>query len=157
PRGDLVGDDERRPERYGAGDRDPLALPPGQLVRVAIEEGQRQADMGEQRRGCGARGATSRDTAEGAQRLGHGRRDAMARVERALRVLEHELHALSQRTQLALGEMRDVSALEDEAAARRLVEPEQRAAERGLAGAALAHDPQGFAAIEAKVDAAQDG
>ena len=48
-RGRLVADDDLGPHDEGAGDGDALALPAGQLARIAVHEARRQADALEHR------------------------------------------------------------------------------------------------------------
>ena len=78
--------------------------------------------------------------------------DREARVERRVRVLEHDLDALSHRQQLGAREREQVAAVEDRLAAgraaARLVQAQQRQAERRLARARLADDAERVAGAQ---------
>ncbi len=90
-----------RLEHHGAGDGDALALAAGELVRIAILGVGIEADLGERGadalaslvvarcRGCWMMQAFLDDLADG-----------QARGERAVRVLEDDLHLLAQRAHL---------------------------------------------------------
>ena len=79
--------------------------------------------------------------------------DALARVERRVRVLEDHLHLAPERPQLAPRERRDVGAVEADRAARRLVQPHEQPAERRLPAARLADDAERLAAPDLERDA----
>ena len=86
-------------ERQRPGDADALALATGELVREARERGRApgrpaRAARRPARRGCPATFWIS-------QRLGDGGADRHPRVERRVRVLEHDLHLAAQLAQLA--------------------------------------------------------
>ena len=87
-----------------------------------------------------------------AERLAHDPPHAVARVQGRVRVLEDHLHAPAQRPQGALAEVRDVLAVEDHVPVRGLVEAQDRPAERGLAAAGLAHEPERLAALDGEGD-----
>ena len=65
---DLVGDDEVRLQRQGAGDACALALAARQLVRIAVDESRRQADEIEQGGGAIASVAPSLQTSMDVER-----------------------------------------------------------------------------------------
>ena len=69
-------------------------------------------------------------------------RDAHARVERGIRVLEDDLHVLAARPQLGVREAHQIRAVEQHLPAGRLDEPEDALADGGLAAARFAHQPQ---------------
>src|SRR5262249_44328943 len=69
------------------------------------------------------------------------------------RVLEDQLHVAALGLQLALRQRRQVGALEEDVAAGRLEQPQDRAAERGLAAAGLADEADRLAAPDGEVDA----
>ena len=103
----LVADDQLRLERERARDPDPLALAAGELVRVAVDVLGREADAGEQLADAALHvllGAVDRE------RLADDLADALARVQRRVRVLEDDLHLLAQRPQPALRQLGDVDA-----------------------------------------------
>ena len=77
----------------------------------------------------------------------------MPRVQRGIRVLEDHLHPAPERPQLGLAEVRDVLAVEDDPAAGRLVETQDRPAHGGLPAARLADEAERFAATDLERDA----
>src|SRR5262249_54090614 len=77
-----------------------------------------------------------------------------ARIERAVRVLEDDLHLAADRPQIVVAQLREIAPLEDHFAARRALELENAAAGRRLAAARLAHEPEGLAALEREAHAA---
>jgi hypothetical protein len=76
------------------------------------------------------------------QRLGERLPHGHAGVERAVGILEHDLHAAAQRAQRAGVERQHVLAIEGHAAGVRLDQPEDSAAHGGLAAPRLAHEPE---------------
>ncbi len=88
-----------------------------------------------------------------AQRLADHPPDRVARVQRRVRVLEDHLHPPAQRPHLALAQVRDVGAVEADRAAGRLVQAQQRPADRRLAAARLADEPERLAALDRQRDA----
>src|SRR5215211_6900732 len=76
----------------------------------------------------------------------------MPRVQRRVRVLEDHLHPASERPELLLVELRDVLAVEDDPPGRRRVQPQDRAADGGLAAAGLADEPERLAAVDGQRD-----
>ena len=76
--------------RQRAGDGDALALAAGELVRVAVQRVARQPDLLDQFAGPRPPLGAAADALD-AQRLGDDVGDRHARVERAERVLEHDL------------------------------------------------------------------
>ena len=87
----LVGDDQPWPSNERPRDGDALPLAARKLMRVLPGVGSLEADSLE--RGLNASPALcARRSAERRQRLGHDLLDALARVERAVRVLEDHLH-----------------------------------------------------------------
>ena len=85
-----------RPQGEGAGDRDALALPARQLVRPAGHVDAREPDLVQQRGHprLDAPASSSRRCVRSGSATTSLTRDA--RVERADRVLEHDLHLASQ-------------------------------------------------------------
>ena len=82
------------------------------------------------------------------QRLADDPADAVARVQRRERILEHHLHPPPQRTQLALAELRDVLPVEQDASGGRLVQPQDRPPDGRLAAAGFADEPKRLAALD---------
>ena len=68
-------------------------------------------------------------------------------------ILEDHLHPPAQRPQLALAEVRDVRAVEDDLAAGGLVQAQERAADGRLAASGLADEPERLAALDLERDA----
>ena len=93
----LIGDDEVRPHRQRARNRDALALPAGELMRIALGRFRAEPDDVQQladvllRLRLGARDLVQ------AQRLAEDVGHRHARVERRIGILEHHLHAAAQR------------------------------------------------------------
>ena len=85
--------------------------------------------------------------------LAHDLAHRHPRVERRVRILEDVLHAPPHGAQLGVGQARDVDLVEDDAAERGLVQPEDRAREGALARARLADDAQRLAAADVERDA----
>ena len=87
----LVRDDKPRPGDQRARDGDALALPTGKLMRMLQGIGSVEAD-GFERASHASPALGARRSAERRQRLGHDFLDALARIERTIRVLEDHLH-----------------------------------------------------------------
>ena len=87
----LVRDDQRRPQHQRPGQAEALALPPGELVRVALGRHGRQAHLVEQRADppplLGPVSFALDD-----ERLAQDRADPHPRVHGRIGVLEHQLH-----------------------------------------------------------------
>ncbi len=86
----LVGDDQARIERERARDADALALTTRELVRVAVVVLGSEADDVHQL--LHRRLASRRDWPVDHERVGDQRADALARIERRVRILEDHLH-----------------------------------------------------------------
>ena len=119
-RGRLVEQKEARLEHERARDRDALALAAGKLMRIAEAELRIEPDRSERRRDP-PRGIVE---AVHERRLGERARHGLARMERARRVLEYELHDAATRADI---ERRKRRAVDRESAARQRLEPGQRA------------------------------
>ncbi len=89
-----------RVERQRAGDADALALPAGELVRVALGVLGAQADGLEQLEDALLALGLGADAVD-AQRLADDVAHAHARVQRGVRVLEDDLHVAAQALHLA--------------------------------------------------------
>src|SRR5262249_15549199 len=141
-----------RRERERPRHADALALPAGELVREAVDVVGREADHLEQLLDPRAQVAARRAFVD-AKRVADDLADALARVQRRVRVLEDHLHLAPVRPQLAPRELRDVAAVEGDASARRLVQAHEQAAEGGLAATGLSDHSEGLAAIDLERDA----
>src|SRR5918995_5978605 len=145
-RGDrLVQDDEVRVEGEGARDADALTLAAGELVRIAAGGVPGEPDRLEELSYTGGEVSSSGE-AMGPHRLADDPADAVARIERGEGVLEDDLHAAPEGTELAFAAVSDVLAVEDDAARGRLVEPQDRAPDRRLAASRLTHQSERLAA-----------
>ena len=76
------------------------------------------------------------------QRFGDDCTDGHAWVERRIRILEHDLHSPTSATQVAIGELQDVGALELDRPRRGLEQAQHTPSDRRLARARLAHQPE---------------
>ena len=148
----LVADDQLGVDREGARDADALALAAGELVREAVVVLRVQPDDLEQLLDA------LLDLRLGAhlvhlERLGDDEADALARVQRRVRVLEDHHHLAPVRTHLGAGQARDVAAVEDDPAGRRIEEAHDAARHRRLAAAGLADDAERLALADREGDA----
>jgi hypothetical protein len=84
-------------------------------------------------------------------RRGDDRADCLARIERRERVLEDDLHVAPVGTHPGPVQVSDVRALEDDDAARRLIQPGHQPAGRRLPAARLPHQAEGFAGVHGEV------
>ena len=151
----LVGDDQHRVGHQRAGDADALALAAGEGVRVAREMGGVEADQ------LGDLGDALLDVDRpdplGAKRLADDVADRHPRRERGERVLEDHVHVAAQATERALAGLRQVDRRlvaggEDRRSRGRVDGADDRAAERGLAAAGFADQPEHLAAGEVEAD-----
>ena len=132
--------------REGAGDGDPLLLPPGQLVRVALGVRDRQVDALQQLghpRLLLRLGDQLEEIEGSADGLAHG----LLRIQGGVRVLEDDLYAPAKLRPAVAREARQPIAFEHQVAAGGGLQSDHGAAQRGLATAALAHDGQGAPAL----------
>src|SRR5438309_1663280 len=142
-RGDrLVADQDLRAQGERAGDRDPLALAAGELVRVLGERVGGEAHLVEQlqaeRAPLGLAAADAVDLHRLHQDLAHRE----ARIERGIRILEHDLDAPLVGVRRLRRQRQQVPALEQHFAAGSLVQAHEQQADRGLAGAGFADHPE---------------
>ncbi|MDQ1080944.1 hypothetical protein QE401_003470 [Pseudoroseomonas cervicalis] len=135
-------------------DADALALPARQLMRVPLRMMRLQPDQAQHLRHA-LPPLRPADAALDDQRRRHDALHAHARIQRGEGVLEHQLHPPPQRPQRAPRQMRDVLALEADGAAAGLGQPQQRAAERRLAGAGFAHHGEDLAGGHREGDTVQ--
>src|SRR5438876_1293984 len=151
----LVRDDDVGIARQRARDRDPLLLASRQLAGLAPRQLRRELHDLEQARDAGPR-VGRRALAQAAQRppdrVAHG----VARVERALGVLEDHLKLPPQRAAAAVdAEPADLGAVEHDVAIRGDLDAGQHLRERGLAAARLADDRERLATTGDDVDGTQ--
>src|SRR5262249_53484874 len=144
---------------------DPLALPPRELVRVAMPERGRQPDRGQQLADPLSDLAGGRALVK-ADRLGYLAVYALHRVERVHRALEHERHvAPANEAHAGLGSSADVDRLflsrrtqrdSPGLGQRGGQELQQRQRRRRLAAPRLAGEAERLAALEREVDPIDD-
>ena len=148
----LVGDQETRRHAQRTGEADPLALAPGELVRVAVPELLAQPDRVEQLRHARFQLRAAGDAVE-PDRLADDLATGHARVERGVRILEDDVHATAEGPQLAPREVRDVLAVEPDRPVRRLEQPVDAVADGRLAAARLADEAEHLARRKREGDA----
>jgi hypothetical protein len=137
----LVGDDQRGVQHQRARDRDALALPAREHVRIADVVLGAQADPGKHRlRALLAH--CRREVGVDLERRLENRADLLARVERAVRILEHHLHRAAQQTLRLRRHVHRVDAVQRERARARRLEQRDDAGERRLAAAGFTDDRQ---------------
>jgi hypothetical protein len=149
----LVADDHLRLEHERPGDRDPLALPAGELVGPPVGghrgvEPHRLEHLVDPFLLLGV-GAALPD----AQRLRDDVLDLSARVQRRDRILEDELQPGADLAQLLAAERGEVDPLEEHVPAGRRRQLHDGAAGGGLAAARLADESQRLALAHVKADA----
>ena len=151
-RGDgLVADDQVGFQGESPGDADALPHASRELVRHTPGQLRVETDDAHEFRDAALPlGAGQLRVLE--KRLGDGAADVEAGIERRMRVLKDHLHARTQRTQFSRRSGLEIDAVKDDAARRGLGEPEDRAGNRGLAAAALPHQPERLAAMQAEAD-----
>ena len=131
----FIGDQQRRLERDRAGDRNALALPARELVRIKLRHPGVEADGAQQFRDARAK-LRRLEIEMGAQRLADDVGDAPARVERGIGTLEHDLNRAPRGTQRRAVERQPIRAVEPDRAGARLQQARDHAADRRLAAAA---------------------
>jgi hypothetical protein len=134
--GRLVQHQQPRLHAERAGDRDALALPAGQLMRVPGREVPVQAHLGQQVPGSPGR-LPARHHTVGAQRLLDGGTDPHPGIEAVVGVLEHDLRRATVVLQRPAAQGGEVSALEPDLAPADPGQPDHGPADRGLARPAL--------------------
>ena len=139
-------------ERERSRDADALALPAGELVRVALGGVGIQPDGPQQLDDRFAPAGAVADAVND-QRLGDDGADLQARVERGERILEDHLHLAAHGAQRPLVEGAEVRAVELDLAGGRLDQPQQRARQRRLATARFADDAERLAALHLEAHA----
>ncbi len=153
----LVAHDQRRPQDERTGDADPLALAAGEFVRIAVERIGRQADAADDLRHVPfALGAVTQPVH--LERRVEKAADGLARIERAEGILEDHLHAPAVHSQRPVAQTGDVGAVERHGSLGGGHQPQDGLAERGLAAARFAHQPDRLAALDVErhaIDRAQ--
>ncbi len=137
----LVGDDQLGAQRERARDADPLALAAGELVREAVDVLRGEPDHLEQLPDLLAN-LVAASVAVDLERVGDDLPDALAWIERRVRVLEDHLQLAPVGTKLGARQARDVVAAESHRPAGRLQEPDEEAPQRRLPAAGLSDDAE---------------
>ena len=148
----LVGHDQGRAGGQGAGQADALALPAGQLARVAVELAHGQPGLLGQLPDLAA-ALLAGQAALGPQRLLDDAGQRHPRVERGVRVLEHHLHVVAGGPALRPAHRAQRGAAQPHLALGGLLQPDDHPAQGGLAAARLAHDAQRAARGDLQADA----
>ncbi len=143
----LIADDQLGIERQRAGDADPLALAAGEFVRIGVHRLGPEAGAFEQRGDALAALGRRADVVHD-QRLAHDLARRHARVQRGVGILVDHLHAPPVGQHGLGSEAGDVLAAHLDGAVGRLEQLQERAADRRLAAAALAHQAQRLAAAD---------
>ncbi len=133
----LVADEDVRPGRQRPRDRDPLALPAGERGGAAGRGIRRQSHAHQESLDLG--GALCAGNSDACERVGDDRTRALARVERAQRVLRDVLDPGPARSALGLGDPAPTFAEEFDAAGVGFGETEHQARRRRLARPRLPH------------------
>jgi len=150
----LVGDDHVGVEHRGAGDADPLPLPAGELMRVAVEVLLRrpQTRLVDRPDDALLLLALGRHKAVDLERFGDDVEDRLLGVDRVVGVLEDDLCLLAVLPQRLLAEALDGQLLVVDVAPRRVLETQHGAAGRRLAAARLADQGEDLALAHVERD-----
>ena len=147
----LVGDDERGICADRTRDNGALALAARHFVRIAARKGPGQAGEGENlARPLAGRRARK---ALNAQMLDNRVAESHARVERAGRILEHDLPLPTQADKLGASGASDRLALEAHFAPARVLQADEGSPEGALSAAALPDEAKRRAAADRKINA----
>ncbi len=145
-RGGLVEDDDVRVGRQRPRDGNPLALATGKLVRESVQvfgaNPHLSRDLGRNRAHVPGRRRTLHE-----QRLSDDLPDRQARIERRLRVLEHDLHVTAALARIVIDPVERARGGFDQA--------HQQLRQCAFAAAGLADHAQGFAGAHVQVDTVQ--
>src|SRR5262245_46209734 len=88
-----------------------------------------------------------------AQHFAKGRSDRLAGIERRVGILEHHLDAAAEAIVAKARIARESLAFETDLAGGRLIDPHEGARQRGLAAAALTHQPERLLLADSQIDA----
>ena len=132
----LVADDQRGLQRQGPRDDDALALPAGELVRVAARMLRPQAHRQQQFADAAFELLAACDVPH-RERFTHRLADRHARIERECRILENHLRVAADVVELIAGRADDLRALDSDAAARGADEADDGVGERGFSAARI--------------------
>src|SRR6188474_267418 len=138
--GDLVADQQARPDDRGACDRDALALPARELVRIASPEPRIETDGFQGRIDAAVCARGIAHPFQRLERLVDALRSGHARVETAKWILEHHLQLAPDRGEAAARRAVELLPAPEDPPSARPHQPEHGAGERRFAAARLAHD-----------------
>ena len=135
-------------------DRDALALPSRELVRIAVDVELRRREARELERALDLLAPLLlRADAVHLERLLDRRADAEARVERLVRVLVDDLHPAAEGPEILGREPRDLLTVEADRAAARLDQAQNRLRRGRLPAARLSDEGEHLATVESEGDA----
>lgn len=139
----LVGHDQPWPERQRASNADTLALAAREFVGIARRVLGRLFDPA-QKLGYAVGHLRCREALMDAERIGQQIADPPMWVERGARILKDHLHLSPQRTQLTLGRVGNVAALELQRTGGDIGQTHQASAKGGFTATGLADDAKRF-------------
>ena len=143
----LVGDHHLGIQGQRTGDGDPLALPAGEFVRIAVRHVGGQADLDQQlahpRLRFGFRTQLMHQ-----HRLHDRKADGQTRVERGKRVLKDKLDVTAQGLQRTPLQTGDITSGELDVTAVKFDQPRQRTPGGGFPAAGFANQRQGFPGVQ---------
>ncbi len=143
----FVRHDQPRLGRQRAGDRDALTLAAGEFKRAAAQMHRIQPNQAQQFDHPFAALRPVGIQAIDVERLGDDVLDTLARAERGIRILEHDLDIAPAPAQRATAEAEQILAAERDAAGGRFGQAQQHASRGGLAAAGFAHQRQRLARV----------
>ena len=150
----LVQDEDLGAQHQGTRNGDALALAAREHVRVAVGEFRPQPDAGHHV-GCGGAALGRRHVGVDEQRLFERGPDGLARVERAIGVLEDDLHLAAQAATILGGGGGEVDAIDAQRAGGRLLDHRHQPGQGRLAGAGFADHRQRAAGRQVERNAGQ--
>ena len=149
----LVGHEQRGIEHQGARDGDALALAAGEHVRIAVVVLGPQPDL--RQHGASAFGAHGgRQRGVDLQRRFQNGADLLARIERAVGILEHQLHGACATRVRSGGRVDGIHAVQHKRARGRRLDQRHHARQRRFAAARFADHGQRLAGVDRERDAA---
>ena len=151
----LVEDEQRRRGRERAGERDPLGLSAGQLVRMTMEDLGPELRLVQQSKDPPLEARPALEAVD-QQRLRQDGEDGHARIERRARILLNDLHHAAQGAELPLRDRQQLPPSPPDVAARGLEQAEHGASERRFPRTADADDAQRLAFAQRERDPLED-
>ena len=148
----LIADDELGAQSQCTRDPDPLALPAGELVRVAAGVVIFESDFLEGLHHDLDPFPVGADAVD-VQPFHHQFSDRHARVERSIRVLEDDLHVAPHGFQCLALQAQHVRPVENHRTGSRFDQAQHGAPHRGFPAAGFPHHPEGLAFVDRETDA----